>query len=808
MRRALFLCGSTFLLLAGSMATADWVDFVNETSTRLPVPPNSAALSVNDPEEKDYAWGDVDNDGDIDVVCVRKQPFTTTGKRVNVLFMNEGPAEGQSIQGIFIDRTAQYATASDVPGDQGFNTPTNDRDVVLYDLDNDGWLDMVTAVTLTDNQAKHLSHPRVYMNLGEDGNGNWLGFEYQDARIPQMHATAGPRFCSVAAGDVTGDGHPDLYFGDYDSGGAQIMDYNNRLLVNDGTGSFTDQTGSRLTSQMANSAFGASSVIIDVNDDGVNDVVKQTSLNAPLHVAVTYNNPTNEGVFNLYDVVNTQAPYFVNTGDLNNDGRVDLVLSDDGTDHYLLNTGNGSDGAANFNTLSFPSGPSGGFGGNNICADFNNDGFLDVVITDVDVDISGCNRNMRVYRNLGNLPNVTLSYQSAIGPPGGKDPNGVHDVAIFDINGDGWLDMWVGRCNGTEIWINDPPVGMQFAYPLGLPGMLTPGEASVLEVRLTGIGGNPDPDTAMFHYSISDSPFQAVLMTPIGNDIFEVEIPAGECLDTLSFYVTASLIGGGSFSDPQNAPLATYNSMYADGVEEIFVDDMEGDVSGWSVSSENLTSGEWEVADPNGTVSNGQQIAPADDASQAADAVMAWVTENGPPGGAAAQYDIDGGPTYLTSPSFDLAGADASISYRYWLATANGVADQLIVQVSGDNQNWVQVAAHGSSNSEWAESFFTVSNYIVPTSTVRVRFVAADQPNDSVTDAGIDEFRVSQTICNQKNPCPADLDNDGTVGPADLAALLAVWGTNPKGAPDFDGNGVVDAADLASLLANWGSCNG
>ena len=103
--------------------------------------------------------------------------------------MNEG--------GVLVDRTDEFATASDIPGDNGFNTPTNDRDIVLVDVDGDGWLDMVTATTLTDNQAKHLSHPRVYMNLRDDppDSGNWLGFEYQDARIPQMHLTAGPRFC-------------------------------------------------------------------------------------------------------------------------------------------------------------------------------------------------------------------------------------------------------------------------------------------------------------------------------------------------------------------------------------------------------------------------------------------------------------------------------------------------------------------------------------------------------------------------------------------------------------------------------------
>lgn len=52
--------------------------------------------------------------------------------------------------------------------------------------------------------------------------------------------------------------------------------------------------------------------------------------------------------------------------------------------------------------------------------------------------------------------------------------------------------------------------------------------------------------------------------------------------------------------------------------------------------------------------------------------------------------------------------------------------------------------------------------------------------------------------------CPADLDGDGVVGGADLAVLLAAWGTAGPG--DFDGSGSVDGADLAVLLGAWGAC--
>ena len=59
----------------------------------------------------------------------------------------------------------------------------------------------------------------------------------------------------------------------------QIMDYNNRLLINDGTGFFTDEScepydDSEMSRVRVRRGDASSR---DINDDGVNDVVKQTS---------------------------------------------------------------------------------------------------------------------------------------------------------------------------------------------------------------------------------------------------------------------------------------------------------------------------------------------------------------------------------------------------------------------------------------------------------------------------------------------------------------------------------------------------
>jgi hypothetical protein len=56
--------------------------------------------------------------------------------------------------------------------------------------------------------------------------------------------------------------------------------------------------------------------------------------------------------------------------------------------------------------------------------------------------------------------------------------------------------------------------------------------------------------------------------------------------------------------------------------------------------------------------------------------------------------------------------------------------------------------------------------------------------------------------------CFEDIDGDGTIGTADLIALLAAWGTTSLDSCSFgadtDGDGVVGTADLLALLTEWG----
>ena len=67
----------------------------------------------------------------------------------------------------------------------------------------------------------------------------------------------------------------------------------------------------------------------------------------------------------------------------------------------------------------------------------------------------------------------------------------------------------------------------------------------------------------------------------------------------------------------------------------------------------------------------------------------------------------------------------------------------------------------------------------------------------------VDEVAI---IFIEPDPCPADVDDDGSVGFIDLLSLLDGWGLCGCCREDLDASGAVNFADLLLLLAAWGPC--
>ena len=162
------------------------------------------------PGDNDYTYAialvDVDGDGDLDLIC------GNSGQ--NRLYVNDGT-------GVFADMTATQMPA--------INDYTNA--LAVGDVDGDGDLDLVVGNAYGWYAG---AQTRLYLN---DGTGT-----FSDATATQMPVD-NVQTRSVALGDVDGDGDLDLVcgnsqFGYYGAGSRT------RLYLNDGSGTFTDATAS------------------------------------------------------------------------------------------------------------------------------------------------------------------------------------------------------------------------------------------------------------------------------------------------------------------------------------------------------------------------------------------------------------------------------------------------------------------------------------------------------------------------------------------------------------------------------------
>jgi enediyne biosynthesis protein E4 len=218
--------------------------------------------------------------------------------------------------------------------------------VVLADLNDDGWTDIFIA---NDTQRNF-----VYFN---NGDGTFCDASYKSGAgfSEDGKPEAG---MSADAADLTGDGRMGLF--------VSHLDYElNRLYHNNGDGTFTDATYSSGIgeSNILNSSFGAR--FFDFDNDGWRDllVINGHILdNIPLyHPEVTYAEPKklyrNVGGGKFVDASATQPLGFLApkvgrglaVGDYDNDGALDLLVSNNGEDAQLFrnNGGRTSSGGRN-----------------------------------------------------------------------------------------------------------------------------------------------------------------------------------------------------------------------------------------------------------------------------------------------------------------------------------------------------------------------------------------------------------------------------------------------------------------------------
>ena len=839
------LCAITLAAIPFSSAFGQWVTFANQSSTRLIA---STSLTGQDNIEKDFAFADFDHDGDTDLVVMRKFPgsiqstCTSCGFFRDLILMNEN--------GVLTDRTNEFGRASETTPSQGMFDEVNDRDVEAFDVDNDGWVDLITATTMSDTVNAMLGQPRIYRNLGNNASGAWQGFRFEDARIPVLFAKSGsaanPRLCDLAVADYNGDGYVDLYFVDYDTpetsgticydlnndgdssdtGECQqspaetaSLDYDNKLLFNWGTtpggpgpGHFYDTTTTKMTTTQLSSAFGNMCMPGDFNGDGLQDIIRISTLGGSQDAAVLTNRTGASGpgqTWSLKTVYGGLAPYGMNVADLNGDSKLDFIIADDGQDRYALNTGNASDGQPNFALTVMTATPS-EFGNTISVGDLNRDNRIDVIVTDIDADLGpfcpSSGRRTKIFKNTGIAGGGLLIEDTLLLPD--ADLRNLFDVAVFDINGDGWLDLVTGGCAGLKVWINQPPVPLTITFPTGIPAVITAGATVDVPVTITAAFGTIQAGSELMRSRINDGAWTSTPLIASGTTgSYTARLPATTCSQQLDFYISATSVsvGNPTVNSPATAPAIFYSPTTSTGTSTILDETFEGAATGWVATADaGLTGGAWQLGDPFGSTVSGAPAEPTDDHTTAP-GVKCFVTQIGLTGQTASAHDVDGGYAYLTSPVITNAGSDVTISWwRWYYCSSTTQLDPLDVTVSVDGGTWTSLDRAIGNSAAWQQRSFALSSSVNPGQSFRLRFAISDLLTASTLEAGIDDVLVTRNDCVASNPCPADISGDSNVNGSDLAILLSGWGA--AGPSDVNGSGTTDGSDLAIVLSAWGAC--
>jgi hypothetical protein len=344
------------------------------------------------------------------------------------------------------------------------------------------------------------------------------------------------------------------------------------------------------------------------------------------------------------------------------------------------------------------------------------------------------------------------------------------------------------------------------ALDMGLPGELPefiPPDAPIdITVRIASAGELYLPGSATAHYSYDGGDYQTAPMTALGGDLFQASLPPPGCTGYPRFYFSAQGQQGTTVSLPEEAPADVYTATVAV-ISTIATDDFQTD-QGWTVWNDpSLTTGAWQRATPFASGPAGTPPADFDGSG------MCFVTDNRTP-----NYDVDGGPTILTSPVYDLSGwTNPYVRYAGWVYCDDVLPpaqDFLDVELSADGgATWVR-AEHYSGLGGWVEHDTRVRDFVTPTAQFRIRFSIADQPNNSMTEAGVDALWIYDRACEGASE-PGDLNCDGAINAFDIDPFVLAL-IDPAGYAeafpacdvlnaDINEDGVVNAFDIDPFVA-------
>ena len=335
---------------------------------------------------------------------------------------------------------------------------TDGSGVALIDYDNDGWLDIYLVNGSTYDALNGKAKPPHAALFHNNHDGTFTD-------VTQNAGVANDRWgFGVAVGDFDNDGWPDLFVANFGK---------NRLYRNNHDGTFTD-VGEKAGITLGNWSDGATWG--DYDGDGNLDVF----VSGYLHYDVAHQSLANDGsvafafcqlqgvpvmcgprglkgepdhlfhnngdgtftdVSEKAGVADKAAYYGFTTifADVNNDGRVDLLVANDSMPNYLyINKGDGT-----FEDQSYISGFALNKDGREIASmglavgDYMNNGLLDLVVTDFGDDYKALYHNDGIVDGVPNYSDVADQAGIAQIPV----PFVGWGTGFLDYDNDGWLDI-------------------------------------------------------------------------------------------------------------------------------------------------------------------------------------------------------------------------------------------------------------------------------------------------------------------------------------------------------------------------------
>ncbi len=290
--------------------------------------------------------------------------------------------------------------------------------IVAGDLDGDGNLDLAVLISYPPTSG-------LYLNIlrgGGDGS-----FKTGTNFLAGVSTGTG----YLAVGDFTGNGRLDLVVFP-----ASVSNTDTYIFFNDGSGNFPSENVCCTT--------GALSVVVaDFNNDGKLDIAESNSNGLTIWLG------NGDGTFSLASSPSAgNNPDGLAAGDLNGDGKVDLVAADytDGTVSVLLGKGDGT----------FTTGATYPIGKQPVAialADLNGDGKLDVTVA------NGADNSVQVLLGGGDGTFRSGTYRVPTGPfsitSGDFNRDGIPDLAV--LNGDGTVTVFLGDGHGGFKVLNPFP---------------------------------------------------------------------------------------------------------------------------------------------------------------------------------------------------------------------------------------------------------------------------------------------------------------------------------------------------------------